>query len=273
MLISPRSLSTLPVRFEDLPISFADVRVTEDGDAIAPRVLLLANDMLSGLGVMPLLARFTGALAQAATAKAAIELARTGDYDAIVVDFRPDLLGYEAVCQLRVAQVDLPVLFISARSNQDAFDRAYAIGADDVMVLPASHEVLETRLASLTRRIAQPERTRLQVGRLQIDLLEREGWFDGKRLFLSGSEYAVLELMVTRNGAPVAKAAIAERLAEEADGRSLDSFMTRLRRKLSNAGAGEMIRTVWGQGYAISALPMAARSARPTRPMVIARAA
>ena len=142
------------------------------------------------------------------------------------------------------------------------------------MVLPASHEVLETRLASLTRRVAQPERSRLQIGRLQIDLLEREAWFDSKRLFLSGSEYAVLELLVTRNGAPIAKATIAERLAEEADGRSLDSFMTKLRRKLSNAGAGEMIRTVWGQGYAISALPVASRTARPaTRPMAIARAA
>lgn len=174
MLICSRPLAPTSVRFEDLPISFADAPLAYDSEAAAPRVLLLANDMMSGLGVMPLLARFAGSLAQAGTAKTAIELARTGEYDAIVVDFRPDLLGYEAVCLLRVAQVDLPVLFISARSNQDAFDRAYAIGADDVMVLPASHESLATRIGAFARRVAQPERSRLQIGRLQIDLLERE---------------------------------------------------------------------------------------------------
>lgn len=257
MLTIPTMPAARAAAFEDQKVLFRDAVVTDDAPAASPQVLLLANDMMAGRGVLSLLVRFAGKIAQAANGTDAVELARSGGYDVVVVDIRPDVLGYEAVCQMRVAGIDLPVLFISARSGADGLDRARAAGADDAMALPASHDILAARIAALTIRSARPPQA-LRIGRLAVDIAARQAAVAGRALCLTAGEYAVLELLVVRNGAPAGKSSIASRLAGEpgAAATGIEGMITRLRRKLDLAGAGGMIRTVWGQGYALSAIPL-----------------
>lgn len=256
-----------------LNLRFDDVAVNDDAAPSAPRVLLLTNDMTAGRGVLPDLVCFVASIAQVATAADAIAAARDGGHDVVVVDFRPDVLGLEAICQLRAARMGLPILFISARSTQDAFDRARSVGADDVLVLPCPIETLERRLTTLASQGSSANHSVIRVGSLALDLATRRAAYQGRPLALSAAEYAVVELLATRNGAPVCKAAVGEALAGSGEAAGLDAFMGRLRRRLATAGAAELIRTVWGQGYALCALPATRRAPQAARPVAFARAA
>jgi two-component system cell cycle response regulator CtrA len=220
------------------------------------RVLLLANDLMPSDCVAHALAEADCSVVHAGSADTAIALIGVDDFDVVVVDFRPDLLGYQAICQLRLAHIDLPVLFVSARSTLDAFNRAYAVGADEVAVLPFDLPDLKARLELLTRRAGVSRRLQtIQVGRLEIDLEERHARVDGRALPLYSDEYAAFELLVSRNGAPVGKSAILGH-AYDTDGAprgNVDVLINRLRRKLAKAGVGDLIQSFGGLGYRLAA--------------------
>jgi DNA-binding response OmpR family regulator len=73
-------------------------------------------------------------------------------FDIVAVDIRPDMLGYDAICVLRTARVALPLLFISARSTQEACRHALSLGADAVGVLPFDDHAISSRILALIRR-------------------------------------------------------------------------------------------------------------------------
>ena len=219
---------------------------------VPARVLLLANDMAPIDGVPNLLAGTGCEITRVASVSEALTRVEAGAFDAVIVDFRPDLVGYDAVCRLRVARVGLPILFVSARSTPDARARALAMGADDVVVLPLSQDSLLARLSSLPVGQAATARTVLQVGTLELDLTARSVSVDGEALTLSAREYVVLEMLVTRAGTPVGKDALQARLAEVEAGWA-EALVASVRKKLAAAGGGVDIRTVRGLGYVIGA--------------------
>ncbi len=245
---NPRIAAMIEAGMMSFPMAVA----AETGGSHVSRILLLANDCAAANGVQHLLGGTGCTVIGAASVATALDLARHGDFDAIVVDFRPDFFGYDAVCQLRVAKVELPILFVSARSTPEAGSRALGVGADDVVVLPLTQQGLMARLQRLPAAAA-PSRSVLQLGALEIDPDARDASIDGATLALNPREYTVLEVLATRNGAAVAKDALNERLAGTAGTGPADAIIAGLRRKLARWGAGSMIRTVRGLGYAIGA--------------------
>lgn len=105
------------------------------GESKAVRGLVLANDMLSD-DCGSLLVSAGCETVTVGSVEEALSLLAATEFAVLVIDFRPDLLGHQAVCQLRMAQMELPVLFVSARFAADAVQRACDVGADDVAVLP-----------------------------------------------------------------------------------------------------------------------------------------
>jgi two-component system cell cycle response regulator CtrA len=222
---------------------------------VSTRVLLLANDMTQSGSIEQLLENADCDVTCADTVDWAIAQTAMKTFDVIVVDIRPDIIGYQAVCQLRIAHVDLPVLFISARCTADAFNRAIAVGADDVAVLPLAANELKTRVELLTAGAASRRPQKMQVGRLEIDLTERNAMVDGRPLSLYSDEYAAFEMLVSRTGAPVGKDTILAYAYDEAGTSSqanAETLIHRLRRKLAKAGAGDVIQTFGRLGYALS---------------------
>jgi DNA-binding response OmpR family regulator len=230
----------------------------------AIRVLVLANDMKQDGCAAPSLLDDEWSVTRVVSADAMMMAARTFEFDVVVVDLRPDLLGYEAVRQLRMAHFDLPVLFVSARSTLDAFNRAIAVGADDVVVLPLDHADLKKRLMSLLAGAGTSKRAQtINIGRLELDLEGRYARVAGTPLSLNSHEYAACELLASRNGAPVGKNTILDRACDGAvaPNGNVDQLMSRLRSKLAQAGADNLIQTVAGLGYALSSgHPVAARA-------------
>jgi DNA-binding response OmpR family regulator len=245
LIVSP------PVRADNSMSSLVSSDHTYDTVPGTSRVLLLANDMLGVQGMHEPLAHADCRVTPTNSVDKALELLQDDDFDVVVVDFRPDLLGYQAVCQLRTAGVDLPILFVSARSSAAAHARAQDVGADDVVVMPMKGRIQAlSGPAGLTRTPHFP-----RIGSLQLDLTERRVRVGGEALALTSTEYAVLELLMSRDGSPTAKhqiEACAAAAGDQEPKRHMDALIARLRGKLDAAGASGAICVVRGFGYALN---------------------
>ncbi|MCS6766293.1 MAG: response regulator transcription factor [Candidatus Protistobacter heckmanni] len=183
--------------------------------------------------------------------------------DVVVLDLGlPGIDGMTLLTQFRKKDPDTPVLILTARD--DISDRVAGLnaGADDFLVKPFALAELEARLRALLRRSRQagagPDRADLRVGRLRLAGSERRIYCDAKPLEFSPREFAVLELLMQRNGRVVSKAQIQDHLAhvgqyagdagsDPVGDTAIEVYVHRVRKKLE--GSGMQIVTLRGFGY------------------------
>jgi DNA-binding response OmpR family regulator len=175
-------------------------------------------------------------------------------YRAILLDRRlPDGDGISLVAVARSRPFPPPVIFLTARD--EIADRVEGLdaGAADYLVKPFALGELLARLRAACRRpgSATPNPT-VEVGRLSFDPATREAFVAGKPLSLPRRELALLELLVRRAGRVVQRTHLdAELYGFETDvsGNALETQVSRLRRRLHDAGAGVDLKTIRGVGY------------------------
>ncbi len=217
------------------------------------RILFVQNDQAMLLSLASSF-RANGVIADPVeTADEAMELARHYDYDLILVEASlPDMDGIEFVRRMRVARIATPVLMLSQSLRPEARVRAFAAGADDVMQKPFDRAELVARMQAITRRAKGFSGASLCAGNLVLKQDSREVTVSGREVKLTGKEYAILELLVLRKGMVLTKDAFLNHLyggMDEPEAKIIDVFICKLRKKLSMAGAGSLISTVWGRGY------------------------
>ena len=170
----------------------------------------------------------------------------------------PDGSGFELCRRIRDGgegwDPGLPILFLSARTEEIDVLRGFERGGDDYLRKPFSMPELLARLRALEARGRRPApRERIAVGPLEIDSGSRHAWWRGAELPLAGKEYELLLELSREPGTVRTKADLLRRVWGLPAGlrtRTLDSHASRLRRKLSAAGApGDPIVNVWGRGY------------------------
>ena len=219
------------------------------------RVLLVEDDTIAARGVTLALKAATMIIDTADTGEEALELARLYDYDIVVLDLMlPDMEGYEVVRRLRSARVETPVLILSGLTRPQAKVRGFGMGADDYITKPFDQQELVARIQAIVRRAKGFSQPTLSVGPLTLNLGSREVMVDGRAVHLTGKEYAVLELLTLRKGIVLTKEAFLNHLyggMDEPEVKIIDVFICKLRKKLANAGAAELIGTVWGRGYVL----------------------
>ena len=171
-------------------------------------------------------------------------------------------LGLAGVDGLEVArrirrESDTPILMVTARSGESDKLLGFEIGADDYVTKPFSTAELVARVRVLLRRStgAVGERT-LEVGGLKIDPARRTVERDGTAVPLTTLEFDLLYLMASRPGRVFSREALMEQVwgtDRVVDDRSIDSLVSRLRRKLeADASNPRYLQTVWGAGYRIA---------------------
>ncbi len=187
-----------------------------------------------------------------ADGEAALRFLETYDYDVAVLDWRmPGRTGLEVVQALRRRGSALPVLLLTARDSPA--DRVTGLdeGADDYLVKPFDLGELLARIRALQRRSPAPLPPQLTVGDLVLDPATREVTVGSRHPSLTGTELAILEILLRRSPSVVDRRAIAiHAWAEEADAlgsNTIDVHLARLRSKL--AGGRARIETVRGVGY------------------------
>ncbi len=183
-------------------------------------------------------------------------LAMTGDHDLIMLDVMlPDVDGWRILRALREAGHDVPVLFLTARDSVDDRVKGLELGADDYLVKPFAFTELLARVRTLLRRGRSPAPLeRLQVADLVLDLPRRRASRGGMRINLSNKEFALLELLVRRQGEVLPRSLIASQVWDmnfDSDTNVIDVAIRRLRAKVDDAFSPKLIRTVRGMGYTL----------------------
>lgn len=189
----------------------------------------------------------------------AVHLCSVTQYDLILLDLMiPCLPGQEVVRQIRLAGNATPVLVLTAVSETGKTIDLLNAGADDYMTKPFDLGELIARTRALIRRgkgVSQPV---LQVGRLRIHTAEQTVSHDHASIDLSPTEYRILEYLMHRPRVVVSKRELLEHLYDftwEHHSNVIEAHLSNLRKKLRAVTASEMLETLRGRGYRLTAAP------------------
>jgi two-component system copper resistance phosphate regulon response regulator CusR len=186
-----------------------------------------------------------------------LHLALTGDYDLVILDVMlPGLDGWQVLETLRRGGRELPVLFLTARDQVEDRVRGLELGADDYLVKPFAFAELLARVRTLLRRGRAREPEVLKTADLELDLLRRRVTRAGRRIDLTAKEFALLELLLRRQGEVLPRSLIASQVWDmnfDSDTNVIEVAVRRLRAKVDDPFEPKLIRTVRGMGYVLEA--------------------
>ena len=207
----------------------------------------MANALRGALAKHDLLVDHVMTVADAAEAVASFQ------YDAILLDRQlPDADGLTLLPILRGRGISVPVIVLTAKG--DLADRVAGLdhGADDYLAKPFALEELLARLRAVLRRPSGIAADVLRVGELTFDFGSRQAFVGGQLMALRRRELLVLEALARRRGRTVLRSALEEAVYsfdDEIQSNALDTHVSRLRKKLNDAGAGVEIHPIRGVGY------------------------
>jgi DNA-binding response OmpR family regulator len=185
---------------------------------------------------------------------AGLEKALTRGYDLVVLDVNlPGCDGFEILRRIRAADVPSRVLMLTARGDLPDRLQGLRSGADDYVTKPFSMDELLARVEVLGRRGgATVAEDVISSGPVVMELAKRRVTLRNEPVALSPREFDVLRIFLQEPGRTFSRDEICERIwnrEHEYDTRTVEIFIMRLRKKLSEEGAEPLIETVRGVGY------------------------
>lgn len=201
--------------------------------------------------------------------EAALTRLATDPVDLVVLDIGlPGMDGLETLRQLRSAQA-VPVIMLTARGEEQDRIAGLLAGADDYLPKPFNPLELVARIGAVLKRSSpvagQPvndspaTNATCAIGNLQLHLKRRELRVGDLTVHLTAAEWRILETLSQRRGEVLARAELTQLALDrplEAYDRSIDTLISKLRRKLADAGArGAEIRGLRGHGYVLDVAP------------------
>ena len=181
-----------------------------------------------------------------------LSLAETFDYDLVLLDVMlPKLDGLEFCKQLRARRNNTPVLLLTALDSSTSKVIGLDAGADDYVVKPFNTDELLARIRALLRRGSSVS-SAIEVGNVSLDTNSCRVTCNGQLLPLTAKEYALLELFSRNRQRIFSQKLLLDRLWSYEDipsENTVRAHIMALRQKLKQAGADELIETVYGLGY------------------------
>jgi len=188
---------------------------------------------------------------------AGLELAMNYEFDVIILDIMmPKLSGYDLAKRLRSEGIPAPVLMLTAKDSVQDVVHGLDLGADDYMTKPFSFSELLARLRAVKRRPRVPHPTQFRVGDLLLDPTTREVSRGGVKIWLTRTEYSLLEELIFRAGTVVRRISLIESVwgfDRDIKVNTLDAFVRLLRNKIDTNASQSLIHTVRGVGYVLRA--------------------
>jgi DNA-binding response OmpR family regulator len=197
----------------------------------------------------------------------AVTLARTGrdglrlagelEPDGVILDLGlPDIDGVEVLRRLRTRRSAMPVLVLTARDQVRDKVQGLDLGADDYLTKPFAFDELLARLRARLRPRDAAEASVLRAGAVSLDLHSRRARVGAREVDLTAREFALLETFLRHPGQVLSREQVLSRvwgLDFDPESNVVDVYVRYLRRKLG----GEVIETVRGMGYRLTARPPA----------------
>jgi DNA-binding response OmpR family regulator len=219
---------------------------------MAPRLLVVEDDVVLGEGLESSLAAEGYEVRWARTANEALEVAALGPVELVLLDLGlPDLDGVEVCRQLRARLPQTTIVILTARTQEIDVVVGLDAGADDYLAKPFRRAELLARVRAHVRRSSLTGvGPAITVGPLTLDVDAHRAELDGAELDLRPKEFDLLALLVAEAGKVVTRERIMTEVWDEhwfGPTKTLDMHVSSLRRKL--APAGDIITTVRGVGY------------------------
>ena len=220
------------------------------------RILLVEDDKSLQRTLARLFKTQSFAVDVTASGKEAIYLAKTNDFDVLVLDLMlPDIDGFEVCRQLRREKVATPIIMLTALDEIENRIKGLDTGADDYLPKPFHAGELLARIRALARRVSEEKTSVLKINEVELDRAARKAFRNGKDLQLSGKEFALLEFLLVNRKRIVTRSEIAEHVWDinfDPHSNVIEAFIKLLRRKVEAGAKQKLIRTVRGIGYTIS---------------------
>jgi len=209
-----------------------------------PKVARLARDYLEKNGFRVIIA---------ADGQSALTIARREKPDLIILDLMmPNIDGRE-VCRILRRESDVPIIMLTALSEEIDQVTGLEIGADDYITKPFSVRTLVARVRALLRRTRGDIKAAsiIRIGILEIDSEKHIATYGDHALKLTPNEFKLLQLLASRPGQTLTREQLLDDLhgAASSIDRSIDSHIKNLRKKMEAASGEPMIETVYGIGY------------------------
>ncbi len=185
--------------------------------------------------------------------RAALDAFEDSEPGLIVMDLNlPGIDGIELTRRVRRTS-RVPILMLTARTDEGDKVLGFEVGADDYLTKPFGTRELVARVRALLRRSGAIGDAILRRGDLDIDTGRRVVERAGRRIELTTLEFDLLVFLASRPGHVYSREALMDHVWGDdrmVDTRSIDSLVSRLRRKLTReSGDADCIQTVWGAGY------------------------
>ncbi len=191
----------------------------------------------------------------ASTFKDAYEKISMFYYDCILLDIMlPDGSGLKLLEELAKEKKQDGVIIISAKDSLEDKVAGLKIGADDYLAKPFHLSELSARIHSLIRRKQFDNTNQIQFNELKIDLLSKAVYVNNTTVPLTKTEFDLLLFLIGNKNRAISKAAVAEHLSGDM-ANMMDNFdfvyshIKNLKRKLTEAGCKDYIKTIYGTGY------------------------
>jgi two-component system, OmpR family, response regulator RpaB len=198
----------------------------------------------------------------AADGEEALFLYRKEMPNLIILDIMmPKLDGY-GVCQEIRKESEIPIIMLTALNDVTDKITGLELGADDYIVKPFSPKELEARVKSILRRVDKLPNVPLNnnlgilsIGNIKIDSNRRQVYKHNEKIRLTGMEFSLLELLISKSGEPFSRSSILQEVwgytpERHVDTRVVDVHISRLRSKLEEDPSNpDLILTARGIGY------------------------
>ena len=219
-------------------------------DAFSPLILIVDDEMRMRRVIADYLHIKGYRTIEASDGVDAVALFEQEHPDLILLDvMMPRMNGWE-VCETVRRSSSVPIIMLTAKSEEDDELQGFELGADEYLAKPFSLRILSARIEAILRRNNGQTETDNSRTRLQVDTLSREAYVDGVRVELTYTEFELLSYLTTNKGIALSRDRILDNVWQYdycGDARTVDTHIKKLRSKLGDAG--EMIKTIRGIGY------------------------
>ncbi len=220
------------------------------------RILLVEDDLRIATFIINGFKQAGYVVDHATDGQEGLHMAVSKTYDVAVIDIMlPKLDGLSLIENLRIQNINTPVLILSAKQSVDDRVKGLQTGSDEYLTKPFAFTELLARVQALIRRGVSPMQiTCLTVGDLSLDLFHREVARSGQAIELRPREFTLLEYLMRNVGRVVSKTMILEHVWDyhfDPQTNVVDVLVCRLRNKVDKGYREKMIHTIRGVGYVL----------------------
>jgi DNA-binding response OmpR family regulator len=191
------------------------------------------------------------------------EAGKSGSHDLIILDLGlPGRHGLEIQREWREMGIKTPILILTAQDSTEAKVQGLDTGADDYITKPFAFAELLARIRALQRRTAAEDTTKLQLGDLVLNLINRRAARAGNEVQLTNKEFALLEFFMRHPDEILSREVLSEKVWEETFDtltNVIDVYINYLRNKIDRHYEPKLIHTVRGVGYMLKTPTTASR--------------